>query len=293
MTSVLGNSIRRLVGQNMRSQRGDRQAEVVAICARKGGVGKTTSAVNIAAGAARYYDAKVLLVDMDAQGHCASALHSQLRGIATDSLSGVLLGKRRDIQDIVLSTDVPGLYVTPSDKSLGATEGVMAGRIGKEFLLRSALKNARTHYDLIVIDCPPNLGSLTINALMAADRCVIPCDMSVLALEGVDDIFEALDTLDDTMGHAVEVLGILRTRVDARNAKVNQAVTGSLSSRYGRALMTSYVPINTKLAQAQLEGEPIYTYDEGCAGSRAYQQVLGELATRLGFRAGIGEQLGL
>ena len=139
MTSVLGNSIRRLVGQTTRSQRGDRQAEVVAICARKGGVGKTTSAVNIAAGAARYYDAKVLLVDMDAQGHCASALHSQLRGIATDSLSGVLLGKRRDIQDIVLSTDVPGLYVTPSDKSLGATEG--CGGPYRQRVFASALRS--------------------------------------------------------------------------------------------------------------------------------------------------------
>jgi chromosome partitioning protein len=230
----------------------------------------------------------VLLIDMDAQGHCASALHNRLRGVATDSLSGVLLGKRRDIQEIVLSTDVPGLWMTPSDKSLGAAEGVMAGRIGKEFLLRSAIKNARTHYDLIIIDCPPNLGSLTVNALMAADWCLIPCDMSVLALEGVDDIFEALDTLDDTMGHAVNVLGILRTRLDARNTKVNQAVSGSLSSRYGRALLSSYVPINTKLAQAQLDGEPIFSYDEGCSGSRAYQQVLAEIASRLGFRAGLG-----
>ena len=293
MTSVLGNSIRRLVGQASRTPRGHRKAEVLAVCARKGGVGKTTSAVNIAAGAARYYDARVLLIDMDAQGHCASALHSLLRGVATDSLSGVLLGKRRDIEDIVLSTDVPGLYVTPSDKSLGATEGVMAGRIGKEFLLRSAIKHARSHYDLIVIDCPPNLGSLTVNALMAADHCLIPCDMSVLALEGVDDIFDALDTLDDTMGHEVEVLGILRTRVDARNTKVNQAVSESLSTRYGRALMTSYVPINTTLAQAQLEGEPIFSYDEGCAGSRAYQQVLSEISRRLGFRAGVGDQLGV
>ena len=151
--------------------------------------------------------------------------------------------------------------MTPSDKTLGATEGVMAGRIGKEFLLRSALRRARTCYDLIVIDCPPNLGSLTVNALMAADWCLVPCNMSVLALEGVDDIFEALDTLDDTMGHEVSVLGILRTRVDARNTKVNDAVVGSLSSRYGRALLTTQIPINTKLAQAQLEGQPIFSYD--------------------------------
>jgi chromosome partitioning protein len=291
MTSVLGNSIRRLVGNSTRTSQGGRQAQVVAVCARKGGVGKTTTAVNLASGAARYHDAKVLLIDIDAQGHCASALHSCLRGVSTDSLSDVLLGKRRDIQDIVLSTDVPGLWVTPSDKDLGAAEGVMAGRIGKEFLLRSALKSARTHYDLIVIDCPPNLGSLTVNALMAADWCLIPCDMSVLALEGVDDIFEALDTLDDTMGHAVSVLGILRTRVDARNTKVNDAVVGSLRSRYGRALLSTQVPINTKLSQAQFEGEPVFTYDEACAGSRAYQQLLDEVGSRLGFRKALHPDL--
>ena len=284
MTSVLGNSIRRLVGAGPRGGTGDRQAQVVAVCARKGGVGKTTTAVSLAAGAAMYHDAKVLLIDMDAQGHCASSLHGRLRGVATDSLSGVLLGKRRDVQEIALATDVPGLWMTPSDKTLGATEGVMAGRIGKEFLLRSALRRARTCYDLIVIDCPPNLGSLTVNALMASDWCLVPCNMSVLALEGVDDIFEALDTLDDTMGHEVSVLGILRTRVDARNTKVNEAVVGSLSSRYGRALLATQIPINTKLAQAQLEGMPIFSYDAASSGSRAYRQLLDEVGSRLGFR---------
>ncbi|MDP6943439.1 MAG: ParA family protein [Myxococcota bacterium] len=293
MSSVLGSSIRRLVGGGPRGHQGDRQAQVVTVCARKGGVGKTTTAVSLAAGAALYHDAKVLLIDMDGQGHCASSLHGRLRGVAVDSLSGVLLGKRRDVQEIALSTDIPGLWITPSDKSLGAAESQMAGRIGKEFLLRSALRRARSSYDLIVIDCPPNLGSLTVNALMAADWCLIPCNMSVLALEGVDDIFEALDTLDDTMGHEVSVLGILRTRVDARNTKVNDAVVGSLRSRYGRALLATQIPINTKLTQAQLEGEPIYTYDEACSGSRAYRELLDEVGSRLGFRRGPHASLGV
>ena len=291
MTSVLGNSIRRLVTGGPREHRGGRHAQVVAVCARKGGVGKTTTAVSLATGAALYHDAKVLLIDMDAQGHCATSLHGRLRGVATDTLSGVLLGKRRDVQEIALTTDVPGLWITPSDKDLGAAEATLSGRIGKEFLLRSALKNARSHYDLIVIDCPPNLGTLTVNALMAADWCLIPCDMSVLALEGVDDIFEAIDTLDDAMGHQVHVLGILRTRVDGRNTRVNEAVGGSLRSRYGRALLATQIPINTKLAQAQLEGEPIFTHDASCSGSRAYRQLLTEVGSRLGFRQGLHAEL--
>jgi chromosome partitioning protein len=240
-------------------------------------VGKTTTAVNLAAGAALLQGRKVLLVDMDAQGHCASALHARLKGINTESLGDVLLGKRRDVQEIALTTSIPGLWVTPSDKGLSAAEGVMSGRIGKEFLLRSALKVAKTHYDLIVIDCPPNLGSLTINALMAASRVLIPCDMNVLALEGVDDIFEALETLEDTLGHQLEVAGVLRTRVDARNQKVNESIGNALRSRYGATLLSTQIPINTKLSQAQLEGLPIFEFDANCPGSQAYTQLVEEL----------------
>lgn len=277
MSSILGNSIRRLVNGSTESRLGSYDAEVLAICARKGGVGKTTTAVNLAAGAAMLQGRKVLLVDMDAQGHCASALHARLKGFTAEALGDILLGKRRDIQEIALTTSIPGLWVTPSDKGLSSAEGVMAGRIGKEFLLRSAIRVAKTHYDLIVIDCPPNLGSLTINALMASSRVLIPCDMNILALEGVDDIFEALETLEDTLGHHVDVAGVLRTRVDARNQKVNEAVGDALSSRYGQALLTTQIPINTKLSQAQLDGQPIFEFDRTCPGSLAYTSLVGEL----------------
>lgn len=283
MTSLFTDSLRRLVMGDERLQPGSRHASIIALCARKGGVGKTTSAVNLAAGLALLHDKRVLLVDMDSQGHCGSALHAELRGVATETLSGVLLGKRRDVLELAMATDIPGLYVTPSDKELGATEGIMAGRIGKEMLLRSALKLARTHFDVIVIDCPPNLGSLTINALMAADWALVPCDMSVLALEGVDDIFDTLETLDETLGHAPGVLGILRTRVDARNQKVNETVNGSLVSRYGRHLLDTAVPVNTTLSQAQVEGRPIFRHDAQCSGAKAYRALLDEIAPRLGL----------
>ena len=281
MSGILHESIRRLVRPDRPGlSHGRHRARVIAVAARKGGVGKTTTAVNLAAGLALFQEQKVLLVDMDAQGHCGSALHAELQGVAGGSLSGILLGKRRDVQEVALETRVPGLWITPSDKDLAEAEGIMSARIGKEFLLRKALAVARTHYDVIVIDCAPNLGTLTINALMAADQVLVPCDMSVLALEGVDDLFDTLETLEDTLGHATQVLGILRTRVDARNQRMNETVDTALRTRYGAYVLDTFVPVNTRLAQAQLAGTPVFQHDAGCTGSRAYRQLLEEVGLR-------------
>ena len=283
MTSLIGDAIRTVVSAATRPEYGYHQAQVIAVCTRKGGVGKTTTAVNMAAGLAVRHDKKVLLVDMDGQGHCGSALHAELRGVARETVGDILLGRRRDIQEAVLPTAIPGLWITPSDKDLGATEDVMSSKLGKELLLRSALKIARTHYDYIVIDCPPNLGTLTINAMMAADWALIPCDMSILALEGVDDIVETLDTLDDTFSHGLPVLGVIRTRVDLRNQKMNARIEEALRSRYARMLLETIIPVNTRLAQAQMDGQPILSHDPSCSGARAYDALLEELAPRLGL----------
>jgi len=287
MASLLSQSLRRIVstvGNDRPTSiaKGYRNARIVSVCARKGGVGKTTTAVNLAAGYA-LRGKSVLLVDMDAQGHCTTALSSELRGMAAGSLSEVLLGRRRDVQEIALRTSVPNLYITVGDKELSSAEGVMAGKIGKEFLLRKCLKVARTHYDLIVIDCPPTLGNLTINALMASDYLLVPCDMSVLALEGVDDIFETVETLSDTLNHDLGILGVLRTRYDSRNKSVNECVEPALASRYGRTLLDTRIPVNTRLAQAQAAGKPIARFDEACRGAVAYDELLDEVAGSLGF----------
>lgn len=281
MTSLLQSSFRRLIGDRG-TELGHRQAEVIAVCAQKGGVGKTTTAVNLAAGLAKRAGKKVLLVDMDAQGHCQFALHGVIQGGSATTLSEVLLGRRRDIREIERPTTIEGLWIAPSDKALGSAEGQMSQKIGKEFLLKSALKVARTHYDVIVIDCPPNLGSLTVNALLAADWLLVPCDMSVLSVEGVDDIFETVETIADTLNHDLAVLGVIRTRYDARNHKVNEAVEHSLR-RHARHVMQSRIPVNTTLAQAQLEGLPICSFSPTCRGALAYGELADDVAKRLRF----------
>ena len=281
MSSLLQAGVRRLLGHATPTEPKPRRADVIAICAQKGGVGKTTTAVNVAAALARFHDKSVLLIDMDGQGHCAVSLANVLpTAQAGASLSDILLGKRRDVSEIARPTKLTGLWVCPSDKGLGHAEGIMAGRIGKEFLLRTALKRARTQFDVIVIDCPPNLGSLTVNALMAAEWLLVPCDMSVLSVEGVDDIFETVETIADAMGHPLSVLGVLRTRYDARNTKINASVERTLQ-RYTRHVLPQRVPVNTHLAQAQLAGQPIFDFDGRSRGADAYAAVAQEIVQRI------------
>ena len=257
-----------------------RVATVIAVTAQKGGVGKTTCAVNLATAFARFEGLRTLLLDLDGQGHVAMAL----RGEVDSLLSDCLLGRGRDVEELARPTREPGLFAVPSDKTLSATEGILAGRIGKEFLLRGAIRRARQRFDVIVVDCPPNLGNLTLNALTAADACLIPCDMSVLALAGVADLLNVLDTLRERLDHDVRIAGIVATRVDRRNVKMTAAVMDGLTREYGELVFKTSIPVSSALSRAMLEGVSVFDFDPTSAGAVAYRALASEVVERLGMR---------
>jgi chromosome partitioning protein len=260
---------------------GKRHGIVMAVAAQKGGVGKTTTAVNLACAWALAGKHRVLVIDIDPQGHVASSLRDNLRPCRT-SLSDILLADRpRDIMDAVVDSDLDNLSMTSPDKQLAETDSQLATRVGREYILKTALANARSHFDVILIDCPPNLGNLTLNALVAADCVLVPCDMSILAFEGVADLLSTVSTVNLRLGQHLEVAGIIRTRVDGRTRQINDAIGGALTDNYGELLLETTIPINSALAKAQAAGLSIFQFQKRSRGAEAYQALAGELEQRL------------
>jgi len=282
MLAGIGERLRNWVGpaEGVRAETHGR-ARVIAVAAQKGGVGKTTTAVHLASTLALHQGLHVLLVDLDAQGHVASSLRAHLRTSAEATMSQVLLGRGRDLVEAALPTTLPGLHVTAADRALAETEALLATRIGRELQLRTAAQRARARYDAIVIDCPPNLGLLTVNALCAADHVLVPSDLSILALEGVDHLFSTLNSLEAAFGRAPSVLGVLLTRVDSRNASLNETIRRAATDRYGKWLLDTEIATNTALCRAQLKGQVVFQCAPNSPGSRDYRSLGAEVAERI------------
>lgn len=255
--------------------------KIIAFANQKGGVGKTTSAVNIASSlAAKKYS--VLLVDCDPQGNATSGL-----GIRKKSSSGsvydVIIGRSKT-PDMVCSTTVKNLSVLPSSMDLVGAEIELIDMADREARLRAALEQVRDSYDFIIIDCPPSLGLLTLNCLTAADGVVIPLLCEFYSLEGISQLTQTIRHVKSRVNPSLELIGVLVNMYDGRLTLTVQ-VMEEIKRYFGAKLFARPVPRNVKLSEAPSYGVPIDIYDKYSKGARAYEEVTEELIRRCGGKA--------
>ena len=255
-------------------------ARIIAIANQKGGVGKTTTAVNLSAALART-PKRVLLVDLDPQGNATMGSGVDKRTLET-SLTEVLLEEAAPRDALVRSED--GYDLLPGNIDLTAAEIRLMDAEGREQKLKQALATLRDGYDFIVIDCPPSLSLLTLNALTAADSVLVPMQCEYYALEGLSALLDTIDALKDRLNPALEIEGVLRTMFDVRNNLAN-AVSAELTSHFGDLVFRTIIPRNVRLAEAPSHGQSIIGYDKASRGGVAYLGLAGELLRRQRERA--------
>ena len=249
--------------------------KVLAIANQKGGVGKTTTSVNLAA-SLTVTRKNVLLIDLDPQGNATTG-----SGIDKASLSLSiydLLSKNESIEEVLIRPEA-GYDLLPANGDLVASEVELMAGDNREASLRSSVDAVRSNYDFIVIDCPPSLNMLTINALVAADGVVIPMQCEYYALEGLSALMDTISAIRDRLNPSLKIEGILRTMYDPRS-KLTSEVNGQLFNYFGDAVYRTVVPRNVRLAEAPSYGKPVIKYDKQSRGAIAYLALAGELLRR-------------
>lgn len=252
---------------------------VIAVTNQKGGVGKTTTAVNVA-----YYLAKagkkVLLIDFDPQGNATSGL-----GIDKSSLDGTMsdvMSNTKVIQDIIIETEQKGLMLAPSTPQLANSEVELALlEKGKFSKLKDIVASLSDQFDYVMIDCPPSLSLLTVNSLIAARYVMLPVQVEFYALEGLGQLLETMKLIRKSMNPTLDLIGVLPTMVDGRTSLSGQ-VHDEIKKHFPGKVFSTAIPRNVRLAEAPSHGVPIGMYDKFSKGARAYKAVTKELMERIG-----------
>ena len=249
---------------------------IIAITNQKGGVGKTTTCVNLAASLAAT-NRKVLLVDFDPQGNATMGSGVDKHAL---ELSGYhLLLEDTPIEQIIVDSEVAGYHLVPGNSDLTAAEVQLMQVDSREARLQQRIESVRDNYDYILIDCPPSLNMLTLNALTAADAVFIPMQCEYYALEGLSALIETIEQIRGAVNPDLEIEGLLRTMFDARNNLANE-VSEQLLEHFGDKVYRTIIPRNVRLAEAPSYGAPIIKYDKSSRGAIAYLALAGELLRR-------------
>jgi len=253
-----------------------RNARIIAIANQKGGVGKTTTAINLGTALAAT-GKQVLIIDLDPQGNASTGLGIPRANRGKGSYQ--LIHGEATVQDVTLPSTVPGLWLTPSAVDLSGAEVELVTAPRREYYLRTAIRKAPPDVDYVLIDCPPALGLLTLNALVAADAVLVPLQCEFYALEGLSHLMRTIERVKKAYNPSLEMQGMVLTMYDRRN-NLSDLVAQDVREHFGAQVFTTVIPRNVRVSEAPSHGKPVLLYDVNCAGSKAYIHLAGELLKR-------------
>jgi len=252
-------------------------AKVIAIANQKGGVGKTTTTINLGASLA-LAERKVLVIDLDPQGNASVGLGLNKENYEESNIYHVLIGQK-SLTETVYQTELDDLHICPSDNNLVGAEIELVNEMAREYRLKRAIEKVDHLYDFILIDCPPSLGLLTLNSLCAASSFLVPLQTEYFAMEGLGQLLNTTELVKEAINPALEMEGVLLTMFDGRN-NLSKEVRDDIRSHFENKVFNTIIPRNIKLSECPSFGRPVVLYDIGSKGSQAYLDLAREILER-------------